>query len=186
MTASSLAIAMLTLLEGPTPASGFLWDGKAIHPGCVEQLTADLADSYPYVAAVDLEGCHRGNRYSTPPEVEGAVLRRRDAEADGRGYFQYEYVGVLSSGVHVVRTGASGGGSGFFQSLVFVRIRESSVLEEGRSRTRQILELVGSESLGDRGEVTVGLKGDVVTIRRRPFLGAAGLGPEETVERVVR
>src|SRR5688572_22615306 len=157
MSAQSLAIAMLTLLQGPTPASGFLWDGKAIHPGCVELLTTELADSFPYVAAVDLEGCHKGNRYPTPPEVDGAVLRRRDPEEEGRGYFQYEYVGVLSSGVHVVRTGASGGGSGFFQSLLFVRIRESSVLEDGRSRTRQALELVGSETVGDRGEVAVGL-----------------------------
>jgi hypothetical protein len=186
MTPGSLAIAMLTLLQGPTPASGFLWDGKAIHPGCVELLITELADSYPYVAGVDLEGCHRGNRYSTPPEVDGAVLRRRDAETESRGYFQYEYVGVLSSGVHVVRTGASGGGSGFFQSLVFLRIRESSVSEDGRSRTRPILELVGSETLGDRGEAAVSLKGDVVTIRRRAFRGAAGLGPEETVERIVR
>jgi hypothetical protein len=183
---ASLAIAILTLLQGPTPASGLQWNGKAIHPGCVEQLTTDLADSYPYVAAVDLEGCHRGNRYSTPPEVDGGVLRRRDPEAESRGYFQYEYVGVLSSGVHVLRTGASGGGSGFFQSLVFVRIRESSALEDGRSRTRPILELVGSETLGDRDEVAVSLKGDVVAIRRRAFRGAAGLGPEETVERVVR
>jgi hypothetical protein len=186
MTSGSLAIAMLTLLQGPTAASGFLWDGKAVHPGCVELLITELADSYPYVAAVDLEGCHRGNRFSTPPEVDGAVLRRRDPEEEGRGYFQYEYVGVLSSGVHVVRAGASGGGSGFFQSLVFVRIRESSVLEDGRARTRPILELVGSETLGDRDRATVSLKGDVVTIRRRAFRGAAGPGPEERVERIVR
>jgi hypothetical protein len=186
MTPASLAIVMLTLVPGPTLVPGFLWNGKPIHPGCVEQLTTDLADSYPYVAAVDLEGCQRGNRYSTAPEVDGGVLRRRDPDPEVRGYFQYEYVGVLASGVHVLRTGASGGGSGFFQSLLFVRIRESSVLEDGRSRSRQTLELVGSENLGDRDEVTVSLKGDVVKIRRRPFRGAAGLGPEETVERVVK
>jgi hypothetical protein len=186
MMLAKLAIAVLTVLRGPMSAPGFIWDGEPIHPGCIEELTTDLADPHPVVAAVDLEGCRRSNRYSSLLQVDGAVLRWRDPAGGGRGYFQYEYLGVLSSRVHVVRVGASGGGSGFFQDLVFLRIRDSPVLEDGLLRKRQTLERVGSEMLGDRAEVAVTLKGDVVTIRRREFRGAAGLGPEQTIERVVK
>lgn len=186
MTPDSLAIAMLTLALGSGPTAGLMWDGQPVHPGCIEELTTDLADSRPIVAAVDLEGCRRSNKYSASPEVDGGVLRWRDPANKGRGYFQYKYLGVLSSGVHVILVGASGGGSGFFQDLLFVRIRESWVLEDGQSRKRHILELVGSEGLGDRAKIAVTLKGDVVTIRKREFRGAEGMGPEETIERVVK
>lgn len=181
-----LAIAMLTLLHGAAPAPGLIWDGKPVHPGCIQQLMTELADPRPVVAAVDLEGCRRSNRYSSAPKVEGGVLGWRDPAQGEQVYFQYEYLGVLSSGVHVVRVGESGGGSGFFQSLLFMRIRESQVLEHGESRKRQSLELVGSESLGDRPEATVSLEGDVVRIRLREFRGASGMGPEEIIERVLK
>lgn len=65
-------------------------------------------------------------------------------------------------------------------------IKDSLALEDGHLRKRQTLELVGSETLGDRAEVAVSPKGDVVRIRRREFRGAAGLGPEQTIERVVK
>ena len=114
------------------------------------------------------------------------MLRWRNPDDGDRGYFEYSYLGVLSSGVHVLRVAESGGGSGIFQSLVFARISETPVLEDGRSRTRHRLTLVGSEVLGDRAQVTVDLVGDTVTIRRREFHGAEGMGPEQTVKRVVK
>ncbi|MGH8645599.1 MAG: hypothetical protein ACREX4_14525 [Gammaproteobacteria bacterium] len=186
MTLGSLSIGMLILLQGSIRGPGLMWERQPVHPGCIQGLTAGFADSHPVVAAVDLEGCRRSNRYSLTPEVDGGVLRWRDPATEGGGYFQYEYLGVLTSGVHVVLVGESGGGSGVFQSLVFMRIRASQVLEDGQVRKRDTLELVGSETLGDRAEVKVNLNGDTVTIRRREFRGAAGLGPEQTIKRVVK
>ncbi len=93
-----------SLLEAP----GLLWQGSAVHPGCVHELKTELADSKPVVAAVDLEGCGRSNKYYAAYETEGRILRWRDPDG---GYFQYEYLGTLSNAVHVVRTGESGGGA---------------------------------------------------------------------------
>ena len=177
----SLVLAGL-LVEAP----GLLWKGSPVHPGCIRELRTELADSQPVVAAVDLEGCTHSNRYSSSYEKDGRVLRLRDAGPDARGYFQYEYLGALSTGVHVVRFVESGGGSGSFDGLLFLRIEKTTVLEDGRQRPREMLLLVGSESLGDRAEATVELSGDAVKIRRREFRGASGPGPEEVLVRKVR
>ncbi len=185
MMVGSLAMAMLALVPGSGPTAGLMWDGQPVHPGRIRELATDLADSHPILAAVDLEGCRGRNKYSASPEDDGGVLQLQDP-AEGQGYFEYKYLGVLSSGVHVIQVGVSGGGSGYFQDLLFVRIRESWVLVDGHSRKRYILELVGSEVLGDRAEIAVTLKGDVVRIQRREFRGADGLGPEQTIERVVK
>lgn len=178
-----LALLLTPCLQQPP---GLLWRGRPVHPGCVRELNTELADSQPVVAAVDLEGCGRSNRYATPYETEGGALRVRDSGEGSRGYFQYEYLGVLSTGVHVVRVVESGGGSGAFQGLLFLRIDKTAVLEDGRERTREILVLRGSESLGDRDKADVELSGDSVKIRRREFRGASGYGPERLVIRRVR
>ncbi len=176
----------LLLLSGVlAQAPGLVWRGQAVHPGCIRELNAELADAQPVLAVVDLEGCGRSNKYATPPETDGRVLRARDSAEGARGYFQYEYLGELSTGVHVVRTLESGGGSGAFQGLLFLRIDKSHVLEDGKERAREMLVLRGSESLGDRDQAVVALSGDSVTIRRREFRGAQGYGPEEVVIRRV-
>jgi len=181
-----MAIALLSPVHASAAPAGLVWNGQPVHPGCIRELMIDLADPLPVAAAVDLEGCRRSNRYSLPWEVDGSVLRWFGPGDDRPGYFQYEHVGVLASGVHVIRAGEGGGGSGFFQSLVFARISESRVLEDGQTRKRHVLTRVGSETLGDRAQATVDLKGDLVTIRRREFRGAEGLGPEEIISRAVR
>jgi hypothetical protein len=176
-------VVLAELLTGPP---GLLWRGNPVHPGCIRELNTDLADSRPVIAAVDLEGCARSNRFASPPEVDGPVLRARDSGEGARGYFQYEYLGVLSTGVHVVRIVESGGGSGAFQGLLFLRIDTATVLEDGKVRAREMLVLRGSESLGDRDKAEVTLSGDSVTIRRREFRGALGYGPEQVVIRRIR
>ena len=181
-----IAIVLSTFLLDDAKAPGLRWDGQPVHPGCIAQLTTDLADRRPVVAAVDLGGCSHSNRFAGGCEVEGPVLRWRNPDDQGRGYFEYSYVGVLTSGIHVLRVAESGGGSGIFQSLLFARISESQVLEDGQARVRSMLTLVGSEILGDRAQATVSLEGHVVTIRRREFQGAQGMGPEETIKRVLK
>ena len=180
------ALGVFVALQLLTGRPGLLWQGSAVHPGCIRELRADLADEKPVVAAVDLEGCRRSTRYSSSYETDGSVLRWRDPDTDGGGYFQYEYLGVLSNGIHVVRIGESGGGSGFFEDLLFLRSNEATVSEDGRQRARQVLTLVGSETLGDRAQVAIELSGDAVTIRRREFRGTEGFGPEEVLVRKVR
>jgi hypothetical protein len=181
---AALAIVLVVLV--PQRAPGLLVEGSAVHPGCIRELTTELADSMPVVAGIDIVGCRDSNEYASEYETSGQVLRWRDPTSTRGAYFQYEYLGSLSNGVHVVMTADSGGGSGIFQSLLFLRVGQATVLEDGKPRVRQMLTLVGSESVGDRAEVTVQLSGESVTIKRREFRGAMGLGPEEVVVRTVR
>jgi len=178
--------ALLLFVQAAAPPPGLLWHNAAVHPGCIRALTTDLADSRPVVAAVDLEGCSKSNRFGDAPDIDGRILRWKQPDAGERGFFQYEYLGALSNGVLVVRTAESGGGSGIFQEMLFLRIAPSSVLEDGAKRTRDALTMVGTESLGDRDRVTITLSGDAVTITRHEFLGARGYGPEKTTVRHIQ
>src|SRR5262245_57166651 len=99
MTTASAIFLMLQLAK---PAPGLRWQGAAVHPGCIQELTTELADSSPIVAAIDLEGCRDSNKYSTPYETDGAILRWRDPADQNGGYFQYEFLGALSNGVQIV------------------------------------------------------------------------------------
>ena len=183
-----LRMLTLVLLLSQTAATppGLLWHGAAVHPGCIRQLTTDVADARPVVAAVDLEGCSRANRFADAPEADGRILRCRQPDAGDRGFFQYEFLGTLSSGILVARTAESGGGSGIFQELLFLRVVVSPVVEDGTSRARDTLTLIGSESLGDRDRVAIALAGDSVTIRRQEFRGATGYGPLTTTVRRIQ
>src|SRR3954471_13492373 len=150
---SAIALFVFTLVVSEPP--GLLWHNAAVHPGCIRQLTTDIADARPVVAAVDLEGCSGSNRFSDAPDIDGRILRWKQPDGGDRGFFQYEYLGALTSGVLVVRTAESGGGTGVFQELLFLRVTSSTVLEDGTKRARDALTMVGSESLGDRDQVRV-------------------------------
>ena len=181
-----LVLLSLLLAQSPAGPPGLIWHGAAVHPGCIRELTTDLADSRPVIAAVDLEGCAKSNRFADAPEVDGRLLRWKQPDAGGRGFFQYEYLGALSNGVLVVRTAESGGGTGVFQEMLLLRITPSVVIEDGARRTRDALTMAGTESLGDRDRVTITLSGDAVTIKRQEFRGAMGYGPEITTVRRVQ
>lgn len=163
---------------------GLVWDGKAVHPGCLRELTTGLADSQPVAVALDLDGCRRSNRYATSSyALDGAVLRWHHPQPASREYFQYEYLGVLASGIHVLRVAEGGSGSAVFQSLLFVRMGTASRLDDGQRRQGPILTLAGFQTLGDRAQATVELKGRDVVVKRRTFLGVSGWGPEEVLTR---
>jgi hypothetical protein len=184
--AAVLVLFSLLLAQSPAVPPGLIWRGAGVHPGCIRELTTDLADSRPVIAAVDLEGCMKSNRVADAPDVDGRVLRWKQPDAGDRGFFQYEYLGALSNGILVVRTAESGGGSGIFQELLLLRITPSTVLEDGAKRMRDALTMVGTESLGDRDRVTIMVSGDSVTIKRQEFRGAQGYGPEVTTVRRVQ
>src|SRR5204863_9899183 len=80
------------------------------------------------------------------------------------------------------RPGESGGGSGLFRTVLFLRIETRPALDDGRRAARDLLVRLGSETLGDRAPATLALAGDTVTIRKRAFRGAAGPGPTATLD----
>ena len=79
-------------------------------------------------------------------------------------------LGKLADGLHVLRTGESGGGSGVFEALLFVRFRTAvAYLADGVRRDRQVfMQLVRRYPLGDRdGAEVVIQRGQVVVGKSR-------------------
>ena len=57
------------------------------------------------------------------PIVQDGWVEWKDESEFGTGSFGYRHLGILSNGVHVLLTQWSGGGSGVFRNLLFLRVR---------------------------------------------------------------
>jgi len=154
---------------GPIGRGPFEVGGKALHPGCVRELLPGLPDARAVVAALDLEGCQESERYSEPYEENGRRVRFASKAVlgeghNGAGWFEYQYLGVLTNGMHVVRTWESGGGSGVFCALLFVRREADPFYDQDHVRQRTVLRAVGQHGLGDRQGEQVKLQGNEVIV----------------------
>jgi len=166
----------------PQVDARFRYDGDFIHPACVWHMLTDVADVLPCVAAVDVAGCQESNRFSIRRTQDGWLKWKdesgrvhdgwvtwKDESRFGTGSFEYKHLGVLPNGIHVLLTQWSGGGSGIFRDLLFVRAKDSRVYEEGSARNRTLLVCVGQCGLGDRDEGTVRLVGNSVILGKSQY-----------------
>jgi len=71
--------------------------------------------------------------------------------------FYYHWLGKLADDTHVLETGSSGGGSGFFMDLMFIRFSEDEIFWEGKKEKQLLMSIVGTHRLGDRynGDIKV-------------------------------
>ena len=170
-----------------------------VRPKIVGDLVGSLADAGDQVVAINLLNSQNSNRYfgdvfvtpQTDPLVpswpwiytvdgepsgdeELATLRRRLlGDFWGQEVYAYRYVGTTQSGLDVLHQQYSGGGSGVFNSLVFVRIEADygveypllSDIDSQRGavgpefRHRELIWMVGRILLGDRWQGTVEVVG---------------------------
>lgn len=147
--------------------SDFRFQGDVIHPGCLWELATCIADTLPCATAVDIEGCQQSNRYRERPTLEGDFVRW--ADPDGGLFFWYRHLGMLPNGVYVVLTVFSGGGSGAFPHLRFVRAVESRVYDQGEHRNRTLLKCVGSFGLGDGDDGSIQIQGNCVLVGKSKY-----------------
>jgi hypothetical protein len=139
-----------------------------IHPEIVEELDGWLSDGLPVYAAVDLEGAMHSNRFFLPPESRRMpgedgwvwVEKKGEFSCDRNPYYKYKFIGVTPSGTHILQTASSGGGTGIFCWVLFMRFQTDEVLtsslDKTTTRARILLRCIGKRPLGDRyyGEVT--------------------------------
>lgn len=163
------------LPEGLTDNDGFLrFRGKVIHPGAFRDLSIWISDTEPTVTAVDLEGCQDTERYSlAEPKIKKKAVCLYDEKqkvfSNRPPFFAYEYIGVLSDNVHVVKTAECGDGTGIFMSLLLVRFASEQAYHWDKYRSRTVMKCVGEIGLGDRyyGKITLEENG----IRIGPYVG---------------
>ena len=139
---------------------------ELIHPKIIEDMLGWMSDTGDQVVSVNLIDANHCNRYSGKVQVQNNdgekypyVFYEENKESEGYQYtisFGYQYIGTSDSGIHVLYTSSSGGGSGIFKSLIFLTLEkdEGIVYDYDKSRiskqARINLKSLGSMSLGDR------------------------------------
>jgi hypothetical protein len=150
----------------PKIQTPFLLDGKLIHPLLLVPLLDDLAGERPVVVAVDVEASlQSGSLQGKVKKKDGTV----SADDPNGGSMAYRYIGTTPGGVHVLVTMINWGGSGFFESAIWVKLVHDQVSEEGKKRDRTTLVKVGSFTLGDRDDGEVKLDGSTLHIGKSKY-----------------
>jgi len=150
--------------------SKFAYKGKPIHPFLVGEFFNWLSDNRPpMITTVDVAAAHDTNKYQKSSiEKRGDWWFAEKQEKDGdfviHESFGYHWLGKLANGVYVVEMGYSGGGSGFFMDLMFVRFSEGEIFSEGKKEKQLLMSIVGIYSLGDRYEGKIKVYPDKVLI----------------------
>ncbi len=129
----------------PEPAAAEAPPANGIHPNCISALSP-----YPWGERshdpVPLKLCNKGNAHIPTRTYNGFLFADGTAwQGMNSGYFGYRLRGHLVEGIDVVQTVMSGGGSGSFSAVVFVR-----GLRELAPRPGPELVAVGGWFVGDR------------------------------------
>jgi hypothetical protein len=126
-----------------------------VHPLIIMELLGWLSDRHETVVAVDLTSANRSNHFFGDYSVHqfnGVYWVHHDNKEGG--YFKYCYLGASSSGIHILHCIDSGGGTGEFNSLLFLVMQTDtgifSDMDGMEVRERVLLKTLGSILLGDR------------------------------------
>jgi hypothetical protein len=141
-----------------------------VNPLIIADLYGWISDLGDQIVAIDVAGGNDSNRYSADEISNDRTSPHPKVSArDGESTFTYQYLGCSFSGVHVLQTWDSGGGTGVFCAIMLVTLSAESALDinvDGVERTdRFIVRKVAMIPLGDRysGKVTYRL--GLLTIR---------------------
>jgi hypothetical protein len=136
-----------------------------VHPRIAEELVGFLSDTHETVVSADVNSANRSNRFygevKIIPDTDGLWVEHEYEEptTPNRPFFQYKEIGISGSGIHILQTIMSGGGTGRFNRLCFLAFNTDTglVLDGGTLATRRriLLKTLGSIPIGDRywGEI---------------------------------
>lgn len=151
----------------------FSYNGKPIHPFLVQKFSNWMSDNRPpVVTTVDVVAAFDTNEYqqSTIEKRDAWLFSTHDEVVGGvREYesFGYHWLGRLANGIHVIESGVSGGGSGFFVDLMFIKFSEGEITWENKKEKQLLMSIVGIYTLGDRYE------GDIKVFPDKVFIPAS-------------
>ena len=142
----------------------FSLHGKPIHPGLVQQFMSWLSDpGEPTTISVDVAAEHPNQYDDADVEISNKNICTKPSK-DG-DYFCYEWLGKLANGLHVLSIAASGGGSGIFEDLVFVRFDVGDGINlDGNKYKRLLMTVVREYGLGDRDDGRIQVLPDRVIV----------------------
>jgi len=129
-------------------------NSEFINPKILGDLSGWISDTGDQIVSINISESNKSNRYYgdiSVDESDGYPLVNSSHE---EGWVSYQYIGSSFSGVHIIQTWSSGGGSGVFTNILLVTLSSDSSLESNgvsyTKKSRFVIKLVGSLPLGDR------------------------------------
>lgn len=139
-----------------------------INPKIIEDLVGWISDTGDQIVSINIIKSNKSNRYFGDITVENTLGNPIVKAVAGGVSFAYQYIGHSFSGVHLLRTWYSGGGSGIFCSIVLLTISNDNAIEYDRQKTtkieRFIAKKIGLLPLGDRYEGEIKYRFGILTI----------------------
>ena len=163
----------------------FTIDGKPINPRIIQDMTTWLSDKGNQILEVDLLNSQNSNKYFVQGydvDKQGSyfsvLVEKKDNDQNPISSFLYKVHGVTQNGVWIVQVTEWGGGTGYFKSFLFFKIKEKSAFAlnpdtEVLSHTgkRLVLEKLYQQTLGDRANVEVHIQGSIIELEVKDRTG---------------
>jgi hypothetical protein len=141
-----------------------------IHPLILNDLCGWLSDTGDQIVSVNVLGANDSNRYFGEIEFDAGETPPVVRAIRDQSYFAYQYLGRSFSGMHLLQTWSSGGGSGVFCNILLVTLGEESAVEigpDGVSKVdRFIVKKIATIPLGDRYNGALSYRFGLLTIAK--------------------
>ena len=151
-----------------------------ISPRIIQDLSTWISDSGDQVVAINVLEAQGSNRYhgdahvgeGHPPYVSTETTTV-DFGVTNNAWFGYHFIGMTKSGVYVLETSDSGGGSGVFRNILLLTFEdddgivcdwEKTVARHLNKRKRLLINKLGEIPLGDRWDGELKVEGDSIIV----------------------
>lgn len=160
-----------------------------IHPKIVQALATWLSDGGDQIVSINLLESQGSNRFCCKSDIKVSTPVVSFSE-DGE-QFGYSYIGITESGVHLLYTYSSGGGSGVFKHIMLVTMETDYGVEFDEKHSvikatnqRLLLKKLGEVVLGDRwsGELEI-VGNDLIIGEDRGWYAGSNYGGPFTSKR---
>ncbi|MEZ6854685.1 hypothetical protein [Halodesulfovibrio aestuarii] len=138
-----------------------------INPRIVEEMQGPLADSGSQLISVNVQNANISNQFFSEVRVRSTTPTPYVYYQEDNKEFGYSFVGATTTGIQIVHTQSTQGGSGVYHNLLFFIFTDTDAISFGLEVvpvTQPTLTLIGTLPLGDRFTGTISLADDTLTV----------------------
>jgi len=149
----------------------FTFRSLPINPRVLMQFIPWISDSRPSIMSIDLLSANHGTNQFGDSD---ALKKREDGSVDvdfERGKIGYKWIGKLNNNVHLLKFYESGGGSGVFSSLIFVKFEIRDFVNDSKKYKQLLITCLRHNGLSDRAKTDIKLdkQNNRVYVSNQPY-----------------